>query len=355
MNIFLCNSYESKNEDIYIIYPKSPKDKAKIYYYNHEKCKNLNIEKAPPLTQENPKKNNYFKNNESNDELQIIEYPYKSHSSSNNINIYSNNSKSNNSKYIDCLYKSKIMKYKNTKKRHTSLCLSNTNFNNTDKNENNSENSFMDIEDTIKGEDNINIEKYKQRKLKNKEKINFFGFESEINKNSKIIQIEKSPIKENILLNINKTMTQNKLRNNNIKIISYPKNKKLNNIILKNSNENPANKYGKIDNKPNSFNRYTSHSPNLKNNRAHNNSKYSSSNINYKNKNEIKYEKVINKNNSNNNIKNKYKMKEIYNKKNIDDKYNMNYNKRKIKKKIAFSTKNKNHINIIKNDFFQKE
>ena len=41
MNIFICNKYDSKKEDIHIITPNIPIDKNWISYYNYEKIKNL--------------------------------------------------------------------------------------------------------------------------------------------------------------------------------------------------------------------------------------------------------------------------------------------------------------------------
>ena len=185
MNFFICNRYDSKNEDIYIITPNIPLDNYKVYYYKKDDVTNLNIEKLHQFENDENNKINTSQNNEDSEELQIIDYPYPSHQTHNNLNsFYSNNSNKskisnsfldNNNKFFnssnnnnESFYEHKIIKDLNERK-HSFSCFTNsilekTINNNSNNNKLYSENSDNDIEDTIKGEDNINISKLKMRK-----------------------------------------------------------------------------------------------------------------------------------------------------------------------------------------------
>ena len=190
MNFFICNRYDSKREDIHIITPDIPIDKNKIKYYNYEYFKNLSKIKTNNISNSENSKNISQDLEDNSDELQIIEYPYKTQQNNYNLNtFYSNKSNSNNSfvenniGYLNCFniskknndsfYKNKI--YKDlSKMKNTFSYKSNNNsensiikqINNQISNQINFNNSVIDLEDTIKGEDNINISKLKMRNKK---------------------------------------------------------------------------------------------------------------------------------------------------------------------------------------------
>ena len=112
MNIFICNRYDSKSEDIYIITSHLPDDKDKIYYYKYDSKKNIYIRKTYHILREEGKDNNISQNNEPSEELQIIDYPYQTQEINNDLNLHnSNKSKinnsfiSNNTQYFNCFGK----------------------------------------------------------------------------------------------------------------------------------------------------------------------------------------------------------------------------------------------------------
>ena len=199
MYIFICNRYESKNEDLYIISQKMPFDKDKIYYYKYDNYKNL--DNVNHLRKETINNNNICQNSEESDELQIIDYPYQhqhlhqhqqhqhqhqhqpqhqhqhqqiynNHLKKNNSNrIRNNNSFINNNnkrnyhqpKNADENIKIKNLIHKVGRKKHSFSFITNPSIKNKINNKINFGNSDSDIDDTIKGEDNVNITKYKMR------------------------------------------------------------------------------------------------------------------------------------------------------------------------------------------------
>ena len=181
MYIFICNRYESKNEDLYIISQKMPFDKDKIYYYKYDNYKNLDNENHLP--KETIHNNIIYQNNEESDELQIIDYPYQhqhKHQQTYNNHLNKNNSNrtrtnnsfinnNNNKRYChqpknadDNIKVNNLIK-KIGRKKHSFSFISNPNIKNKINNKINFEKSDSDIDDTIKGEDNVNITKYKMR------------------------------------------------------------------------------------------------------------------------------------------------------------------------------------------------
>ena len=115
MNFFICNRYDKRNEDIYIITPNFPIDKDKIYIYKYNQFKKLNPEKTYVFSKNESKNNKTFQSFEETDELQIIDYPYQNQNRENNINsIFFDKAKmttsfmENNSGYYYCFKNSNI-------------------------------------------------------------------------------------------------------------------------------------------------------------------------------------------------------------------------------------------------------
>ena len=251
MNLFICNRIDNTNEDIYILTPNLPfdiyNDKYKLHYYKYNQNKSLNLEKTLVLSPKEDRKENSKHNSEESDELQIIDYPYKSQRSHNELNeSFFYNSKITNS-YIDnnsgvynCLNLNnndekyagnKKAKDKNRKKQSFSFS-SNSNNN---RNYNESMYSDLNLEDTIKGEDNINISILKNENMNmnmnmnlKKQKNKMKNFENcRYSKNKSIPYYYKNNI-------INKNRINMSKIENNIKINKKPK---MNQPIKKLSNK----------------------------------------------------------------------------------------------------------------------
>ena len=275
MNIFICNKYDSKKEDIHIITPNIPIDKNMILYLNYEHIKNLKKLKYNLANTKNEK--NLSQGKEDSDELQIIEYPYQPQQTNYDLNEhYSNKSRGtnsnnetnieyfncfNNHKNKDCFYERKIINDFH-KMKHSFSCLSESLLNNSINNKliikNYNDNSDLDIEDTIKGEDNINISKLKIKKnLKIQRKIDNLKKISNINKNK-----NKSNFKNKLIkiggLNINKSTYEKEKENNITKnMIITQSNRKLNKNVSSGSSQK-SNKYTVkhiFSNKNNSLNK----------------------------------------------------------------------------------------------------
>ena len=350
MNIFICNKYDSKKEDIHIITPNIPINENWISYYNYEKIKNLKKLKYKLAYTKNEK--NLSQEMEDTDELQIIEYPYQPQQANHNLNThYSNKSRGTNSntetniEYFNCFnshkkndsfYERKIINDFH-KMKHSFSCLSESlldnSINNKLINKNYNDNSSIDIEDTIKGEDNINLSKLKVIKnLKTQRNIDNLKKIPHIN-NSK----NKSHFKNKLIkiggLNINK-FTSEKEYNITKNMIITKSNRKLKNNISNNSSKK-SNKYtvkNIFSNKKNSLNK------NNKNNASKSKTGLNPSNCYYKSRNNksegIQKRYHIPKNCINNDfLINNYKQKVEYNKKIINDNKNIiEAIKRKIKK-----------------------
>ena len=354
MNFFICNRYDSKREDIHIITSKIPDNKNKISYYKYDHNKNLNLVKTIYLNNNGNEKNNVSEEIENSDELQIIEYPYQPNQGSYNLNtFYSNKIKTNNSlednnsRYFNCynqrnnnesFYEKKILNEIKTLK-HSFSCLSNSNLENSIKDNFYLKNSELNIEDTIKGEDNINITKLKMRNKKIQRQMhNIKNIPNHIfNKNR-----NKSPYISKLLkyddFNINKISTKNDF---NKKIIITEINKKSNDIKRKQLSKSPKNKV--IDTKNNNLNKNSKNktktninidsklNKGCKNNFLCDNS-LSSSYLNSSKNN--KRHNLISSNFKNNNfLIDGYKQKEVYNNKKMNDnKKIIDSIKKKIKK-----------------------
>jgi len=379
MNIFICNHYDSKNEDIYIISKNIPFDKDKIYYYIYNNYKKLALEKTLQLSKEQSKKNSISQNNEESDELQIIDYPYqpKHQQADNNLNTYNSNKSSfidnNSSPYYNCFNKPKhidesIDKNKLIKnfrrKKHSFICLSNAN-SNLDNTINNNNNKIYlestDIQDTIKGEDNINISTFKLRyqNIKNKNKNPIINQKNNIksnnifNKNKNKTPYQNTTIRKSSQ-KINKIYTHKGVNTNKNIILANRPNQKLINLkgqkttkIRKKQNiRPPINKYEKF----NTFHQKCKQNlnSNLKSDFSfgtdYKKNKYFYDSVNnIYNKDRInKKNNIIHKNYSDNNILiNGYKDKENYNIYNNNNKYINNSKdiidtiKREIKKEMV--------------------
>jgi len=232
MNFFICNQIDNTNEDIYILTPNLPfdlyNDKYKLHYYRYNTNKNISLEKTLVLSQNEDRKRDTKHKSEESDEIQIIEYPYKSQQPHNDLSeSFFYNSKitnsfiENNSGVYSCLnlnnndkkyFGNKKAKDKNSKKQSFSF-LSNSN---TNRNYDESMYSDLNLEDTIKGEDNINIsllknenlnmnlkkQKYKMKNFGNnmyhkKKSIPFYKNDKFINKN----RLNMSKIENNLKIN----------------------------------------------------------------------------------------------------------------------------------------------------------
>jgi hypothetical protein len=249
MNLFICNRIDNTNEDVYILTPNLPfdiyNDKYKLHYFKYNQNKSINLEKTLVLSQKEDIKKNTKHNSEESEELQIIDYPYKSQRTPNELNeSFFYNSKITNS-YIDnnsgvynCLnlnnndekcFENKKAKKQNSKKQSLSF-LSNSNIK---RNYNESMYSDLYLEDTIKGEDNINISILKnENRIMNmnlkKQKNKMKKFENNIySKNKSIPYYYKNNIINKNRLNLSKI-------ENNLKI---NKKLKMNQPIKKLSNK----------------------------------------------------------------------------------------------------------------------
>ena len=249
MNLFICNRIDNTNEDVYILTPNLPfdiyNDKYKLHYFKYNQNKSINLEKTLVLSQKEDIKKITKHNSEESEELQIIDYPYKSQRTPNELNeSFFYNSKITNS-YIDnnsgvynCLnlnnndekcFENKKAKKQNSKKQSLSF-LSNSNIK---RNYNESMYSDLYLEDTIKGEDNINISILKnENRIMNmnlkKQKNKMKKFENNIySKNKSIPYYYKNNIINKNRLNLSKI-------ENNLKI---NKKLKMNQPIKKLSNK----------------------------------------------------------------------------------------------------------------------
>lgn len=313
MNFFICNRYETKNEDIYLIGRKNHINKKKSNYHKQEI---LNPEKTFVLIKDN-KKESASENIDKSDELQIIEYPYNDQHIQNNLKkgVY-NRTKIGGSFINNFQYYAKINNMNNNEennkkdfnKNSTNACLS-TNFERNIDDKLLSENIEYDIDDTIKGEDNININKLKLTNnnissshnypVKNNKKhlfnnLSCNNFDNE--KNNKNMSKNYKRDKSKSSNNSNKKIKSNIKKKFEDKKILQPSKS-----FLKVSEKNNINKYKQLNkNLTNNFN------PSIKNKSENNvNKKKECNNLFNKS---LKCKKFRNTNNYNNNILNDRKL-----------------------------------------------
>ena len=252
MNLFICNRIDNTNEDIYILSPNLPfdiyNDKYKLHLYKYNQNKSINLEKTLVLSQNEDRKTNTKHNKEESDELQIIDYPYKSQRTHNELNeSFFYNSKitssfiENNSGVYNCLnlnnnderyFGNKKVKDKYRKKQSFSF-LSNSNMNNRNYNE--SRYSELSLEDTIKGEDNINISILKNENLNKNINMNLKKQKNKMKKFENNIYSKNKSIPyyyKNNLINKNR-LNMSKIENN----LKINKKLKMNQPIKKLSNK----------------------------------------------------------------------------------------------------------------------
>jgi len=362
MNIFICNRYDSHKEKIYVISPKTPFNKYNLKLLKYPFLKNLLL-KEINNTDKNEISNSIstqkYQNSEDSEELQIIDYPYSQiHSNINLGNHLSNKLKKikysddiGNSCY-DCFDIEKneepnqIRLYENDNEINDIFTENNnvkTRINNINKFKLND--SEIDVEDTIKGEDNINISKLKSgnknfgiiRKTHNINLIPKYSMKNKIKNTEKISlnNTNKSNI-NNITYNNNtfikgnskigkfiKSSSKSK-KNNTLKYISKT------NIISKINNKELFNTTGRIDKNKSK--------KSINNNKQKKNLNTSKNNI-----------RLFNKNYSNDNFQiNNYFHKEKENKNNINDINNSRKIIQSIKKKMQKNMIYQSNNNISK-------
>jgi hypothetical protein len=168
MNFFICNRYDSKNEDIYLISPNNAinDDQNKLY---QEVQSNNNEENRFVIEKYNNRKKPASESLEESEELQIIDYPYKQQQNQ-FYNIFKNDKSKyggsfiNNKQYFDNFNNTNNIeennfenKVKKDNKNVHNHYLSNSNFERIIDDKIFTEE--FELDDTIKGEDNFNISK----------------------------------------------------------------------------------------------------------------------------------------------------------------------------------------------------
>ena len=260
MNFFICNRYDSKKENIYIISPKSPITKDNLKLLKYPFLKSLLIEDIHNINNNDISQN--VQNSDNSEQLEIIEYPY-SPSQSNNIlenhfvNKYeeSNSSIDNESSLYNCFNWDKIeeknqIKINKKRKINEMNKINNNNISKTSLNINNKNkfklnDSEIDVDDTIKGEDNFNITKLKSMNknigIKRKTNINLIPKDIKL---KKISNLNKLPLNNLNISNINNI----KHTNNNTFSIKRNSNKnKFINSDLKIKTTNNTLRYNNIN------------------------------------------------------------------------------------------------------------
>ena len=175
MNFFICNRYDSKKENFYVLSSKIPNKKYISKKIKSPILKNLLLEEINNLNKN--KVSNIHKcndkNSEESEDLQIIDYPYiESQPFVKLKNRFSKKFKSNSSdssidedkSYYNCFNFDKIEEKSqittNKNKKNEMYCSYNNSKNKFEQ-KLKLDDSQIDIEDTIKGEDHININKLK--------------------------------------------------------------------------------------------------------------------------------------------------------------------------------------------------
>ena len=359
MNFFICNRYDSQKENLFIISSKTPFIKDKIKKIKNPFLKNLLLEEINNLNKISIS-NIDLTNNQNSDEsedLQVIDYPSNNSQPfiklgnrlSNKLKYNSFNSSIDSDKtYFNCFNfdnveeKNQVRMNRNKNNNNISGIKESytRNKNLLDKFDNKLklDDSQIDVDDTIKGEDNINITKLKSlnKKLGNKKHSN----------NIKIISnnnIKKGGYVNKISLNnTNKLNINNKKYNNNTFIKKNPKINLLNKSLSKkkkNNNNNSMNFNSKTEiNSLINTNDPLNNTYKINKNKLKQNIKQKIFLNKSKNNN-----RIINTNYSNDDIRiNNYKHKNVY-----DINNNINNSKdiirsikRKIQKDLVYGTNN---------------
>ena len=352
MNFFICNRYDSKKENIFILSSKSPINKNNYKLLKYPFLKNLLLEEIHNINNNDVSQN--LQNSDNSEQLEIIDYPYSSSKSNNNLGNHfinkcteNKNSIDNESSYYNCFTwdkieeKNQIKMDKQRLNNNSKNNISKTSLNIiSNKNKFKLNDSEIDIDDTIKGEDNFNITKLKSINknigIKRKANINLIPKDIRLNK---IKNLNKLPLN---ITNINNMKNKN---NNTFSIKrNLNKNKNYSNSNLKNKTTNRTLRYNNIKTNIN----INTNIPNTTRKIDKNISKKNNKQIINNNKNQYQ---VISKNKSDDNIfLNSNFQKEIYssNKKNNINNIKNSKNairpiKRKIQKELIYG-KNNNKI-----------
>ena len=328
MNFFICNRYDSKKENIFILSSKSPINKDNYKLLKNPLLKNLLLEEIHNISNNDLSQN--LQNSDKSEQLEIIEYPYTSSLSNNNlgnnfVNKFkeNNNSIDNETSFYNCFSwdkieeKNQINMNKKIRFNNSNNNISKTNLNIiSNKNKLRLNDSEIDVDDTIKGEDNFNITKLKSlnKNIGIKKKTN-------INLIPKDIKFKKIKNLNNLLLN-NTNINYIKYKNNNTFSIKRNSDKnKFNNTSLKNKSKNSTLRYNNIKS---NFNVNTNESFNttrkIDKNKSKKNNKQIKQKININNN--KNRNRILRKNNSDDNILlNNYFNMEKYN----NNKININF------------------------------
>ena len=376
MNFFICNRYDSKNEDIYLLSPNNPLNDDQNNF-SQDVQSNNNEENAFVIKQYNNRKKPASESLEESEELQIIDYPYKQQQ-----NQFHNLFKNNKSKYggsfvkniqyfdnfnnINNLeennFENKIRKDNKNAHNHG---ISNSNFERIIDDKIFSEE--FELDDTIKGEDNFNISKlYVENKtFKNNLNNNNFSpmYTTEKSDNNNLYCKNYCKIKSNTYAKNSMKPNSHFILKNNIKNnLKSSSNKKIN--LNQNSNQKSVHssksykkEIGKMKIKINNYKDFSSYNKIMRNikNKINTNRENTSNIFNHnfseyfiinKNKNKSTYRKknenLISKNLSGNNMVIS-RNKEIINKKNnLGESVVLGAIKKKLKK-------NKTNLNNLRN------
>ena len=343
MNFFICNRYDSQKENLFIISPKTPFIKDKLKKIKNPFLKNLLLEEINNLNKNSISNiditNN--QNSEESEELQVIDYPYNNSqpfiklgnrlSNRFKYNSYNSSIDSDKTTYFNCFnfdnIEEKNQVRMNRNKKNISEIKANYTGNKNIKNEFDNklklDESQIDVDDTIKGEDNINIKKgvYANKiSLNNTNKLNINN-----KKRNNNTFIKKKP-KINLL---NKSLSKKKKNNNNT--MNYNNQTEINSLINANEFLNQTSKINKNKLKQNINQKILLN--NSKNNNRIINTNYSNDDIKINN---YRHKKIYDTNNNINNIDNLNNSREI-----------IRSIKRKIQKEFIYGS-NKN-INTKKN------
>ena len=258
MNIFICNRYDSKKENIYVISPKFPFDKNNIKVLKNPLVKNLILEEINNINKNSITNinNTNNPNSEESEELQIIDYPYSPVTSNINLGNHFKNkfrydsSVDYNTSFYNCFdietveEKKQIRMNRNNSniERKKEVYYGNSNIKDKFESKFMLNESQIDVEDTIKGEDNINITKLKSinKNIGFKKNANNIRLISN-NLKKKKNYLEKIPLNSTNKLKINNNTDDNNntfiKRKPNINIFnkSISKKKKNNNTMKYNT------------------------------------------------------------------------------------------------------------------------
>ena len=345
MNFFICNRYDSQKENLFIITPKTPFIKDKLKKIKNPFLKHLLLEEINNLNKNSISNiditNN--QNSEESEELQVIDYPYNNSqpfiklgnrlSNKFKYNSYNSSIDSDKTTYFNCFnfdnVEEKNQVRMNRNKKNISEIKANYTGNKNIKNEFDNklklEESQIDVDDTIKGEDNINIAKLQSlnKKLGNKKHTNNIkiisnnnikkgGYVNKISlNNTNKLNINNKKHNNNTFIKkkpkinlLNKSLSKKKKNNNNT--MNYNNKTEINSLINTNEFLNQTSKTNKIKLKQNIDQKIIFN--NTKNNNRMINTNYSNDDIKINN---YRFKKIYDKNNNINNTDNLNNSKEI--------------------------------------------